>query len=88
MAQVKKRPAKPPFLFHSLTLTEQDNVILRSLGQDARDCIGRAVSTSAIMRALIRYAGQQSEAWAREHLFPIVEQEMNAGVLWGGKKGS
>jgi hypothetical protein len=63
-----------------------DREILQRLRQDATDSIGRSVSSSAIMRALVRYADQQDETWAREQLFSLVEQEFNAGIIWGKKK--
>jgi len=44
------------------------------------------VSTSAVVRALLRYAEQQPSLWARERLFPLVEQELQAGVVWGSRK--
>jgi hypothetical protein len=69
-----------------MTLAMTDREILQRLRQDATDSIGRSVSSSAIMRALVRYADQQDETWAREQLFSLVEQEFNAGIIWGKKK--
>jgi hypothetical protein len=86
MARPKKTPPKQPLVNHSITLTPPDAETLRQLSQDAKDYIGRTVSVSAIVRVLVRYAGQQGEAWARERLFPFVEQELNAGVMWGKKQ--
>lgn len=88
MAQAKKRPSKQPLHVHSITLTKRDGQTLQGLSQDATDFIGRTVSTSAVVRALVRFAEQQTEVWVREHLFSLVEEELGAGVLWGGKKGS
>jgi len=86
MARAKKTPSKQPLAIHSITLTPPDAETLQQLGQEATDYIGRTVSASAIVRVLVRYAGQQGEAWARERLFPFVEQELNAGVRWGKTK--
>jgi hypothetical protein len=86
MARTKKTPPKQPLSVHSITLTLPDTEALQQLSQDATDYIGYRISASAIMRALVRHAGQQGEAWAREQLFPFVEQELTAGVRWGKKK--
>jgi len=59
---------------------------LQSFSQDAKDFTGRAVGDSAILRALVRYAGQQGEQWLREQIFPLIEQELDAGIVWGKKK--
>lgn len=86
MPRAKKQPTKQPLHIRSLALTDEDVGTLQYLSQDATDFTGRRISSSAIMRALVHYAGQQSETWAREQLFPFVESELNAGVLWGKRK--
>jgi hypothetical protein len=86
MAQTKKRLTKQPLHVYSITLTKRDGSTLQDLSQDASDFIGRAVSISAVARALVRFAEKQSETWAREQLFSLIEEELGAGVLWGGKK--
>jgi hypothetical protein len=83
MARAKKTPPRQPLHIHSITLTSPDAETLQQLSQDASDFIGYRISASAIARALVRHAGQQGEAWAREQIFPFVEQELNAGVRWG-----
>lgn len=40
----------------------------------------------AIMRALLRYVGDQPSGWALSQLFPFVEHEIASGVVWGKKK--
>jgi hypothetical protein len=83
MARSKKKLRKQPLVTQSLTLTRQDVETLQYLSQDATDFIGRATGRSAIVRALVRYADQQHETWAREHLFPFIEEELSKGVMWG-----
>jgi hypothetical protein len=85
MARAKKTLPKQPLHIHSITLTPPDAETLQQLSQDATDYIGYRISASAIARALVRHASQQGEAWARERLFPFVEQELNAGIRWGKK---
>jgi hypothetical protein len=60
-----------------------DEAILTRLAGDASDYIGRRVSGSAIVRALLRFADEQGTVWAREQIFTFVEQEMGTGVAWG-----
>jgi hypothetical protein len=86
MARTKKTLPKQPLHVHSIVLTPPDAETLQQLSQEASDFTGYRISASAIVRALVRYAGQQGEAWARERLFPFVEQELNAGVRWGKKQ--
>ena len=66
----------------------QDNVdLLKRLAQEASDQDGRTISGSAILRALVRYADTQGPAWQREHLLPLLEEEM-ASVRSEGRKKS
>jgi hypothetical protein len=77
---------KEPFRISSFALTSSTETILKRLSQDATDVIGRSISESAIVRALLRSAGQQPTSWAREHVYPCLETEMNVGMLWERKK--
>lgn len=89
MASLKTRrqkPADPPGIIRSLSVTPADVRTLDRIAQDASDYIGWTVSGSAIVRALLRYADQQSGEWVKEHLFPLVEQEIQSGTVWGKKK--
>ena len=85
MAHTKPTP-KNETLIRSLTLTLETEKILHSLSQDATDYIGRKASGSAILRALLRYADQQGTNWTRETLFPLIEHELESGMVWGKKK--
>lgn len=84
MARLRSAPkkAKPQFTIHSLSLTRDAEDILRRLSSDASDYIGRAVSNSAIVRALLRQVDQQGPP-AVDALFVQVEKELKSGVRWG-----
>jgi hypothetical protein len=84
MARARSVPkkAKPEFTIHSLSLTHDAEGILRRLSSDASDYIGRAVSNSAIVRALLRQVDQQGPP-AADALFIQVEKELKSGVMWG-----
>ncbi len=86
MARIKRIAPRPAFFTRSITLTPDIEETLQGFSQDAKDFTGRAVGSSAILRALVRYAGQQGEQWLRSQIFPLIEQELNAGVIWGKKK--
>ena len=86
MATRKLPSKKEAFRISSFALTSSTGTILKRLSQDATDVMGRSISESAMVRALIRYIGQQPTSWAREHLYPCLETEMSAGVLWGKKR--
>jgi hypothetical protein len=86
MATHKLTLNKEPILVRSHSLTPTTETILKWLSQDASDYIGRSVSSSAVVRALARYADQQSHTWLREILFPLIEQELSTGTRWGKTK--
>jgi len=86
MATRKIQSKKEPIHVSSLSLTPSTQTTLRRLSQDATDVIGRTVSDSALVRALLRYVEQQPLSWVRETLYPYVEMEMTTGTLWGKKK--
>ncbi len=86
MPRLKKLPPKEVMLARSHTLTPTTEKGLKQLSQDASDFIGWTVSNSAVVRALVRYAAEQSELWQREHLFPFIEREMQTGTVWGKQK--
>ena len=86
MARAKLRRKKEPLIVRSFTITPALAAMVESLAHEASDFTGWSISTSAVLRALLRYAERQPVLWAREQLFPLVEQELQAGVKWGGKK--
>jgi len=73
----------------AVALTAENTAILERLAQDASDLAGWTISTSAILRGLIRFADRQGPQWARTHLQKIVEEETSRGFTWGGyRKGA
>jgi hypothetical protein len=86
MARIKRIAPKPAFFPGSITFTPEIEEILQGFSQDAKDFTGRAVGRSAILRALVRYASRQGKQWLRDQIFPLVEEELNAGIMWGKKK--
>lgn len=86
MPRPKKLPLKERLLVHSLIHTPTTQRIVTRLSQEATDYIGRQISQSAILRALITKADQEDETWVRSQLFPLVEKEIASGLLWGSKK--
>lgn len=86
MARLKKPSPKETILVRSHTLTPTVDRALRDISQDASDLLGWTVSNSAVVRAMVRYINAQGERWQREHLFPVIEQEIQDGTFWGKKK--
>jgi hypothetical protein len=84
MARTKNPPLqkKPEFSIHSIFLTPDVVKALQRLSRDASDFIGRSISTSAIVRALVRQVMRQGPP-AADALFIQVEKELKAGVTWG-----
>ena len=84
MARTKKSPTqeKPQFFIHPVSLTTEETRALRNLSHDASDFLGRSISSSAVIRALIRQVVKQGPP-AADALFLEVERELKAGVRWG-----
>jgi hypothetical protein len=87
MARAKKTlvKEKPQFSIHTISLTTDDVAVLKRLSTDASDFLGRSISSSAIVRALVRQIGSQRKE-EQQALFLEVEKELNAGVRWGKQK--
>jgi len=86
MANRKTRQKKEPIIIQSFSLTPTLDKTLQRLSQEGSDYTGWSISSSAVVRALLRYVEQQPSTWALSSLFPLIEQELNAGVVWGSKK--
>ena len=84
MARTKNSPTqeKPQFSIHTVSLTTEETRALRNLSQDASDFLGRSISRSALIRALIRQVVKPGPL-AADALFIEVERELKAGVRWG-----
>jgi FixJ family two-component response regulator len=87
MARAKKSltEEKPQFSIHTFTLSSDIVEGLQRLSRDASDFLGRSISSSAIIRALVRQVEKQGPS-AADDLFFEVERELKAGVMWGKKK--
>jgi hypothetical protein len=80
-----KKPSihdKPEFSTHSVSLTPDVVDALRRLSSEASDFLGWPVSSSAIVRALVRQVIQKGPP-AADALFLQVEKELKSGVKWG-----
>jgi hypothetical protein len=86
MARAKPTPKTHHFAVRSHSLSPDAEQTLERLRQDASDALGWTVGKSAVVRALIRYAAQQSPEWAAATLHPLIAHEFDTGVVWGGKK--
>jgi hypothetical protein len=86
MPRAKKSPPIETLKVMTVKLTPAAEQTLQQISQDASDSLGWTVSSSAIVRALLSYAGQQSPAWAATVLHPLIEQEIALGRVWGSKK--
>lgn len=85
MASKKTEPKKEGVVVHSLALAPDTEKILERLSGEASDYIGRKVSESAIIRALVRFADRQDYQWVLAQLCPLVEEELASGITWGRK---
>jgi hypothetical protein len=86
MARRKKTPLKEPLKVVTVKLPPAAEQSLQRLSRDASDALGWTVSSSAVVRALIRQAGQQPASWATAALHPLIEEEIAQGRVWGSKK--
>jgi hypothetical protein len=86
MPRTKKTAPKEPLRVVTIKIPRAAETILEQLSQEATDRLGWTVSSSAVIRALIQYAGQESPARVVEILHPLIEQEIAQGRVWGSKK--
>ena len=68
-------PKNDLFLIRSHSLTPPTAELLMKLSIEATDSLGRPVSHSTIVRALLRYVDQQAPTWLRDQLFPLIQEE-------------
>jgi hypothetical protein len=79
-------PKKASFLTRTYDLTPPTAALLMQLSMAATDSLGRAVSHSTVIRALLRYAEQQDSAWLRDQLSPLIARELEVGTRAGRTK--
>jgi hypothetical protein len=84
MARTKKPSIydRPEFSIHTFSLTPDVVEALRRFSRAASDFLGWPVSSSAIVRALVRQVEQQGPS-AADALVRQVEKELKSGVKWG-----
>ena len=68
-----------PALF---TIAADTGEFLAELAQAATDQLGRTISMSAVLRAIVR-AAQTAEPGFRQAIVHAVEDELNSGLRWG-----
>jgi hypothetical protein len=87
MARIKAPPPyeQPTSSLHSVTLADEEALLLKRLSQDASDFLGRTISSSAVIRALLRQIRKQGPP-AADALFFEIERELQGGKLWGRKR--
>jgi hypothetical protein len=76
---------RPPLSIHSVTLSAEESAILQRLSQEATDFLGRSISGSAVIRALLRQIEKQGPSAADDLCFEV-ERELKAGVHWGKQR--
>jgi hypothetical protein len=86
MASKKTEAKKARVSVHSLALARDTEETLERLSGEASDFIGRKVSGSAVVRALLRHVERENSSWVTAQIFSLVEAELSSGVTWGKKK--
>lgn len=82
----KRLSSREPLKVLTVKITPAAEQTLQQLSQDASDALGWTVSSSAMIRALIRQAGKQPPAWAATELHSLIEEEIAEGRVWGSKR--
>ena len=83
----QRAPAKPRLGPRSIAWSTTEDRILERIAQDASDVIGRRISSSAILRAVIGWLGDKGTGFSREELVPRIEKELSL-LHWGSRKAS
>src|SRR5262245_34859943 len=78
-ARRKTTPEKKPLVRLTVTVTPEVLTTLARLAQEATDTIGRPISPSAVLRALVASFALQPVT----PLLPYLEAELTQGRLWG-----
>jgi hypothetical protein len=68
------------------TLTPKATNALQLLVEESRNHLGRKVSASSIVRALLIYASAQESSWRNDCIFTLVKEELSEGLVWGKKR--
>jgi hypothetical protein len=81
-----KKPSKPPLAIRTFALTADNDTLLSEIAGTASDALGWTISSSAVVRALLGFVGEQSSEWTAREIISRVEGEITAGRVWGTKK--
>jgi hypothetical protein len=72
---------QPPLVYSTISLTPATKAVLEQLLVQASGRVGRKVSASAVVRALLRYTEQRGLA---TQVLSLIETEIDTGeVVWG-----
>ena len=80
-----RKTPKPALVLTGISLTAAEVTVLRSISEDASDIVGRRISSSCIVRALVQWMDAQPPDFVRSEILPLVEKEL-ALLRWGRKK--
>jgi hypothetical protein len=83
----KKQKQKPKIRVTTIVFTETEKAILQRVSRQASDEIGRAISMSGVLRALVSWLNTQDATFVREEIIPIIAKELSL-LRWGRKKES
>ena len=88
MPRAKKLAAKKPKIqVTTVVFTQAEKAVLQRVSRDASDVIGRRISGSQVLRAVVQWLGVHGLEFSREEIVPIIENELSL-LHWGRKKGS
>lgn len=82
----EKKQRKTPLIIRTFAITAENDESLENLAVMASDRLGWKVSSSAIMRALLAFVGEQGETWIAREILSRIEDEIAKGRVWGTKR--
>ena len=77
----RKKLQPEPLRIYSLSMTEKDAGVLAALAQEASGQLGRSISTSAVLRAILKLVAQA--LIPEPAIIEFVERELESGRKWG-----
>jgi hypothetical protein len=84
MQTVQNKRAAAPLKLYSLSLAPTDAAVLATLAQAASEQLGRDISTSAVLRVILRSIGKR--ILSEPALIDTLEAELQAGCMEGTTK--
>lgn len=82
-----RKKKKPEIHLTGVALTPVEVKVLQRMSQEATDVVGRKVSASAVLRAIVQWVATQKPRFTREEILPFIEKELSL-LRWGRKKES